>query len=186
MGRAKRAAFVAALVIAGAAGSARAQDTAETSTDAEEAEAADAEVRADGDREYEGVVPGESARPPGAPWRSRRWTPVYWIGFQPAEGRLFVQLGRELDYQQRVTDAGELIVFLPKARLANQNAARPLVTRYFDTAVAQVDARRVPRRRGRAAGVELRVSFKDEGAAAEAAASLRREDDGYHYLYLSF
>lgn len=149
------------------------------------------------DDAYEGVVPGETeGRPPGAPWRSKRWAPVFWIGFQPQEdgaSRVFVQLGREVEPEQWIdAEAGQLVVFLPRARLANANAARPLVTRFFDSALAQVEARRVTRRRARGdrpahpAGVEIRISFVDPADRGKAAARVTREEDGFAYLYLDF
>jgi hypothetical protein len=139
--------------------------------------------------DYGGVTPGEStSRKPRRPNR------VTWVGFQVKDdgtSTLFVQLTSEVPFTQEVA-GGKLIVRLEGARYSNRNARRRLDTRFFETALQQVTSRAVSKRRARGdqparpAGVELTISFKNPEDAREARAELRQEQDGYHYLYLSF
>ncbi|HWN67316.1 MAG TPA: hypothetical protein VNM90_06725 [Haliangium sp.] len=138
---------------------------------------------------YGGVTPGE-----GTPRKPRRPNRLTWLGFQVKDdgtATLFVQLTSEVPFTQEVT-GNKLLVRLEGARFANRNARRRLDTRFFETALQQVTSRAVPKRRARgdqparAAGVELTVAFKNPEDAREASAEIRQEQDGYHYLYLSF
>ena len=152
---------------------------------AQEAEESAAEEGAPAAESYAGVVPGEAELSPGAA-RSGRRPAISWIGFQPKGGgaaRVFVQLSGETDYDQRI-EANTLRVWVPGAEIANKNARRPLVTRFFSTAVASVDARET-RRRG-ARGVELTIRFVAPEDAASADASIAAEKDSFTYLYLDF
>ena len=126
--------------------------------------------------------------------RSRRKNRVTWVGFQPQDNgtsRVFVQLTSDVGYTQRVENS-TLIVSLEGARFGSRNAQRFLDTRFFDTAVARVDARRARRGKGKrrrraARGIELTVQFKNPADAAEASASMaKNEADGYTYLFLDF
>ena len=145
--------------------------------------------------EYGGVKPGTTTIvPPGAPWKRSKWAPMFWVGFQPRDGggsRVFIQLGREVEYDQRI-EKGELVVTLDRTRFANRNAGRPIITRFFEGAVSQVAPRRVRRRKGpsgtpgRRGGVEIRVQFKNPADLGQASATLSREQDGFVYLYLDF
>lgn len=146
---------------------------------------------------YGGVQPGkpipkayENKRP--VKNRARRKNRVTWVGFQPRDNgaaRVFVQLTSEIAYTQRV-EGDTLVVTLERARFGSSNARRFLDTRFFDTALARVDADRARRRgkRGRRArGVEVRVKFKNPADAAQASASMTtNEADGYTYLFLDF
>jgi hypothetical protein len=143
-----------------------------------------ATARKEGD--YAGVVPGRGLERSRAS-RARGGAPtVRWIGFQVKDGapRVFVQLDAEPTIEQRVEGA-ELIVTIAGARLGARNHKRPLDTRFFDTAVESIFARRAPAARGRrGAAVEIRVRLKDAGRTA--AARTERGQDGFHYLYLDF
>jgi hypothetical protein len=138
---------------------------------------------------YGGVTPGE-----GTPRKPRRPNRLTWVGFQIKDdgtSALFVQLTSEVPFTQEVA-GGKLVVRLEGARYANRNARRRLDTRFFETALQQVTSRAVSKRRARGdqpvrpAGVELTIAFKNPEDAREARAEVRQEQDGYHYLYLSF
>lgn len=145
---------------------------------------------------YGGVQPGKPV--PGVyknkrpiKNRARRKNRVTWVGFQPRENgraRVFVQLTSDVGYTQRV-EGDTLIVGLEGARFGSRNARRFLDTRFFDTALARVDADRARRRKGRrrARGVEIRIKFKNPADAAQASASMAtNQADGYTYLFLDF
>lgn len=144
--------------------------------------------------EYGGVRPGASdgddeqaRRERARRCRGRSGTGLTWIGFVPRDGgsRVFVQLCGEVSYTQEVAGSS-LVVTLEGARHATGNARRPLDTRFFEGVVARIASRPTPRARGRRAGVQLSISFKDVADAQQAAASMRAEQDGYTYLYLDF
>jgi hypothetical protein len=151
--------------------------------------------------EYGGVTPGviypyadEDAKK-----RFRRPSPkhknaLYWIGFQAREGgasRVFAQLAREVEYDQRVEN-NVLLVDVFGVRHRSRNTLRRIETRFFDTAIKEIRGKRVRKRRARKdrpaqkAGVRIAISFKNPVDAAQATASVSREEDGYYYLYLDF
>jgi hypothetical protein len=137
--------------------------------------------------EYGGVQPGVESgakngeRKPAA--RPRRKNIITWVGFQPqADGgsRVFLQLTSEVPFTQSIS-RGRLVIRLRGARLGNSNATRFLDTRFFDTALARVDADR--RRRG----VEVVIEFKSPADLAEGSASMTTSQvDGYTYLFIEF
>jgi hypothetical protein len=141
--------------------------------------------------EYGGVTPGviypyadegyKHRRMWKAPARMPRNT-IFWVGFQPKEdrsARVFLQTSEPMQYSQ-VLRGGTLVVHVAGARLANANARRRIDSRFFDTAVAGIDAGR-----GKG-GVEVRITFKKAAEAREARAAVTKEADGYNYLYLDF
>jgi hypothetical protein len=143
---------------------------------------------------YGGVTPGkpvakvyEKKRP--VKNRSKRKNRVTWVGFQPSgdgSSRVFIQLTSQVPYTQRV-EGDTLIVNLESARFGSNNAQRFLDTRFFDTALARVDADRARKGRRRARGVDVRIKFKNPAGAAQASASMSQNDaDGYTYLFLDF
>jgi hypothetical protein len=138
---------------------------------------------------YGGVVPGKSTV-----GKSRGRKTVHWVGFQRREdggARIFVQLGTGVDYTQWL-EGKVLFVLLNGARIANANARRPLDTRFFETAVASVRARRVSARKAKGsrpahrAGVLLEIRFRNAADASEASAIMNSSSDGYTYLNLDF
>jgi hypothetical protein len=145
-----------------------------------------------GEARYGGVTPGQAqAAPPPA---RGAWSNLTWLGFLPeADGRtrLFAQLGREVHVEQAIV-GGELWVMLERVRPGSRNATRPLDVRFFDTDLEEVSARRISRRPARGDrpaqpdGLKIIVRFRDDAQARQAVASMVREDDGYHYLYLDF
>ena len=141
--------------------------------------------------EYQGVKPGESEAKP----KSSRRPTVTWVGFQArADGtsRVFMQLNREVEYEQTLDDKGALHVTVVGARFGSRNARRRIDTTFFDSAMASMSSRRARRsraRKGRAAqkaGLRFSVRFKTPADAQQAQISLQKESDGYHYLYLDF
>lgn len=174
------AATAAAFALCGLGHDAAAQDRLRTSAQA---------PQPNKEGEYGGVTPGKSTIK-----GKKRKNQVSWIGFQPlADGstRIFVQLSNELGYSQEIRK-GALIVTLEGARYRNRNARRRLDTRFFKTGLRQVTSRRVGKRRARgdrparAAGIEVRIQFKDPSQARTARADIVSEKDGYHYLFLDF
>ncbi len=151
--------------------------------------------------EYGGVTPGviypyadqdqekRVKRPP-----PKYKNALYWIGFQPREGgssRVFVQLGREVEYEQRV-EGNVLLVTVVGVKNRSRNTLRRIDTHYFDTAIKEIRAKRVHKRRAhkdrpaQKAGVVLAITFKNPVDASQAQASLTKEEDGYYYLFLDF
>ncbi len=155
-----------------------------------------AEPPAHAEGEYGGVIPGKDkvTVASGKPGKRRRPSKptVMWIGFQSlgaGSARVFLQLSDSADYKQSVS-GDELIVTLTGFRLDRSNDTRPLDTRFFETAVSRVAAKRVAATgRGKkrtAAGVEVRIQFKDAKSARSGDARLEKAADGFHYLYLDF
>lgn len=151
--------------------------------------------------EYGGVTPGviypyaddaqakRFKRPPPT-----KTNVLYWIGFQPREGggaRVFVQLAREVEYDQRVRN-NVLLVDIIGVHNRTRNTLRRIDTHFFDTAIKEIRAKRVRKRRAhkdepaQKAGVRLAISFKNPADAGQARASVSKEEDGYYYLYLDF
>jgi hypothetical protein len=146
--------------------------------------------------DYGGVSPDharnpEDGKPAGRsgrkPARASSRLLVTWVGFQAREGgaaRVFVRLSAEAAYDQKlVGDA--LVVFVTGARLGQRNHGRFIDTSFFDTAVARIEGKNVPARRGAKAGVALTVHFK-KGAAKLAEVKEESGADGHRYLFLDF
>jgi len=141
--------------------------------------------------EYQGVKPGASEFKP----KKSKVPTLTWVGFLPrADGssRVFVQLNREVDYDQALDDKGVLHVTLAGARFGSRNARRRLDTSYFDTPLSVMTSGQVRKARarkgrpGHRAGIEFRFQFKTPADAQQAQISMQKEADGYHYLYLDF
>lgn len=167
---------------------ARAQE-ADAPDDLDEPEAPPPPAQVNQPGEYSGVKPGDS--PYKGPARKNI---LSWIGFQSSEGagsRLFIQLSNEVPYSQKL-EGKTLVVRLDGVRYRNRNVSRRLDMRFFDTSLRELKSKRVSRRRAtktrpaQAAGIELRITFKDPSDAQLAEASMRQEKDGYTYLYLDF
>jgi hypothetical protein len=72
-----------------------------------------------------------------------------------------------------------LVVDLKLTRLG-QNTWRPIDTRFFDTPIARITAKKARK------GIEVRIAFKDPKDAKEGALRTATEADGYYYAYLDF
>jgi len=140
--------------------------------------------RREGD--YGGVKPG--AAPTGDGRRSAKQVPrkgaLSWIGFEPKGGGadVFLQSAGAFEVAQRV-EAGVLVVRLSGLSQLGHNTWRFIDTRFFETPIAQIVAKRTG---GRGAGIEVRIRFKRTSDAREAAIRTATEADGLYYAYLTF
>lgn len=144
--------------------------------------------------EYGGVRPG-GAGDNDASRRSKslRKGMLSWIGFDAKDGGgdVFLQSPAEFELTQRVEN-GTLIVSLGGVSQLGQNTWRFIDTRFFDSPIARIVARRVSARRGtkasppRSAGIEVRIDFKTKADAREATVRNSTDADGMYYAYLSF
>ena len=127
--------------------------------------------------DYGGVSPGE--KPDGKRKRVSKGT-LSWIGFEAKDGgaQLFFQSVAPFELRQRVTGK-TLIATLTLTKLGT-NTWRRIDTRYFDTPLAGVVAKRVRR------GIEVRITFKNAKDAREGSVRTATEADGMYYAYLSF
>lgn len=140
--------------------------------------------------EYGGVRPGQSPRAhEGRNVKPPKPGTLAWIGFQG--GTVFLQIGAEVGYSQRV-DGKQLVVHLTGIKRLGRQVRRALDTRFFDTPISRVVVKKVKKRKARkgsparAAGVEVRISYKDPATVAEASIRSAVEADGLFYLYLDF
>ena len=139
--------------------------------------------------QYGGVVPGQPRRAE-PPHKSPRPPPkgtLAWVGFEANGGgsQLFLQSAGPFELSQHV-EGGVLVVHLTGLSRLGQNTWRPIDTRFFDTPVARVTARRVGAGKGHGAGIEVRVAFKNAKDAKEAGYRSATEADGLYYAYLTF
>ena len=144
---------------------------------------ADTAPKQEGD--YGGVVPGEADNKPGGkPGKGKRAAKgtLSWIGFEAKDGgsQLFLQSVAPFEVVSQRVAGNTLIVTLSLTKLGT-NTWRPIDTRYFDTPLSRVVAKR-----GKGKRIELRVDFKDPKDAREGALRTATEPDGMFYAYLSF
>lgn len=138
--------------------------------------------------DYGGVVPGQSHKDEGK-GKHRHHTPrkgeLSWIGFQARDGaaHVFLQSVAPFDVTQHV-EHGTLIVKLAGLDKLGQNTWRPIDTRYFDTPLERIVARKIGGAHGR--GIELQITFKHPSDAAQAQLRSATEADGYYYSYLTW
>jgi len=146
--------------------------------------------------EYGGVNPGATAAGDAAaePAKTRKRAPagtLTWLGFEARDGgaQVFFQSVAPFEVSQRVEDA-TLVVHLGLSRLAT-NTGRPVDTRFFDNPLARIAAKKVRAERAkgraaRAAGIEVRIAFKQASDAQEGQVRSETGPDGMHYVYLTF
>lgn len=147
-------------------------------------------VATHGEGDYGGVAPDH----PGKADKQKKSLPgtLSWIGFEAKDGgaEIFLQSVAAFELSQHV-DGNTLVIDTPLSRLG-QNTWRDVDTRYFDSPIAHVIARRVGAARAsklapaHGAGIEVRVVFKNAKDAHEAAVRSATEADGMYYAYLSF
>ena len=136
---------------------------------------------AEGD--YGGVQPGQPKKPV-EPAKQAKKPPkgtLSWIGFETKDGgsQVFLQSVAPFQVAQHV-DKGTLVVDLSGVTRLGQNTWRPIDTRFFDTSLSRI----VARKKGR--GIELRITFKNAKDAGQASVRTATEADGMYYAYLSF
>jgi hypothetical protein len=149
--------------------------------------------------EYGGVAPGEGQQQPpqpsAKPARPKRPPPkgtLTWIGFEAKNGgaQVFFQSMGPFEVTQHMEGA-VLVVHLSLTRLG-QNTWRLVDTRFFDNPLAGIVARGVGARRGskkaqaRAAGIDVRIAFKNPKDARAGTLKTQTEADGMYYAYLDF
>ena len=127
--------------------------------------------------EYGGVEPG---RKPEKPRKRPAKGTLRWIGCDPKNGpsEIFFQSVAPFEVSQHV-DKSVLVVDTNLTRLG-QNTWRPIDTRFFDTPIARITAKKGHR------GVEIRIAFKNAKDATQAALRTATEADGFYYAYLDF
>jgi len=133
--------------------------------------------------EYGGVQPGQPKKP--EPNKKPKKPPpkgtLSWIGFESKDGGsdVFFQSVAPFDVSQKLEN-GTLVVTLNGLTKLGHNTWRPIDTRFFDTSVARVTARK------KGKGIEVRVAFKNPKDAAQGSVRTATEADGRYYVYLSF
>jgi hypothetical protein len=133
--------------------------------------------------EYGGVQPGEAKRP-AAPKKSKKTVrkgTLSWIGFETKNGssEVFFQSVAPFEVNQRV-DKGAVIVTLAGLSKLGHNTWRPIDTRFFDTPIARIAAKKQRK------GLEVRIAFKAGSAPAQGSVRTATEADGMYYAYVSF
>jgi hypothetical protein len=137
--------------------------------------------------DYGGVVPGTKHAPP-KPAKVKGM--LSWIGFEHKEGgaEVFLQSIAPFEVAQHVEN-GVLVVNLSGLNRLGQNTWRPIDARYFETPIARISARKVGATRGKnghAAGIEVRITFKNTKDAKEGQLRTATEPDGCFYAYLTW
>lgn len=152
-------------------------------------------VKKEGD--YGGVKPGaapDTAPSSGKPRRPPARRSLLWVGFTPkgdGASELFFQAVDPFTVSQRL-EGQTLVVTLEGLKGQARNTRRPLDTRFFETSLARVTARKVSARRARkgvaarAAGIEVRIAFKDAKDAREGMLRTDTGADKMFYAYLGF
>jgi hypothetical protein len=145
------------------------------------APAAPSGPNAEGD--YGGVQPGQPRKPdPGK--KAKKPPPkgtLSWVGFEAKEGAadVFLQAPAPFEVNQRV-EGGTLVVTLSGVSKLGPNTWRPIDTRFFDTPLARITAKK------KGKGIELRIVFKHAKDAVQGSVRTATEADGMYYAYLSF
>jgi hypothetical protein len=133
--------------------------------------------------EYGGVQPGQAKKP--EPTKKAKKPPpkgtLSWIGFEAKDGgsQVFFQSVAPFQVTQRVENGTVVVTLSGLARLGH-NTWRPIDTRFFDTPIARVTAKK----KGRA--IEVRIAFKNAKDAAPGSVRTATEADGMFYAYLTF
>jgi len=136
---------------------------------------------AEGD--YGGVQPGEAKKP--EPSKKPKKPPpkgtLSWIGFETKDGgsQVFFQSVAAFQVSQKVEN-GSVVVTLSGLSKLGHNTWRPIDTRFFDTPLARVTAKK------KGKNIEVRVAFKNAKDAAQGSVRTSTEADGMYYAYLTF
>ncbi len=141
--------------------------------------------------DYGGVQPGVPHRTEGhKAKRPPAKGTLSWIGFEEKAGgaEIFLQSVAPFEVAQHV-DRGTLVVDLRGLDKLGHNTWRQVDTRFFDTPIARIVARRIGAARGKHAHrpeIEVRITFKNPKDAHEGALRGANGPDGMYYQYLSF
>ena len=132
--------------------------------------------------EYGGVQPGEAKKPEAG--KKKKAPPkgtLSWLGFETKAGssEVFFQSVAPFQVSQRV-DKGTVVVTLSGLTRLGRNTWRPIDTRFFDTPIARVTAKK------KGKSIEVRVAFKNAKDAAQGTVRTATEADGMYYAYVSF
>lgn len=132
--------------------------------------------------EYGGVQPGEAKKP--APKKAKKPPPkgtLSWIGFETKNGgsEVFFQSVAAFEVNQRVEN-GAVVVTLSGLSKLGRNTWRPIDTRFFDTPLSRITARK------KGKGIEVRIAFKNAKQAAQGSVRTATEADGMYYAYVTF
>lgn len=145
-----------------------------------------------GEGEYGGVTPGELPRADHGkkPKRLPAKGTLAWVGFEAKSGgaEVFLQSVAPFEVSQHI-EGSTLVVDLGGLDKLGQNTWRDVDTRFFDTPLARITAKRVGLARGKnphPAEVEVRITFKDPKQAQQGQVRAATEADGMYYQYLSF
>jgi hypothetical protein len=145
-----------------------------------------------GEGEYGGVKPGVLPRADHGkrPRRPAAKGTLTWIGFEAKDGGadVFLQSVAAFEVSQHL-EGTTLIVDLGGLDKLGQNTWRDVDTRFFETPLARITARRVGAARGahpHPSEVEVRVTFKNPKDAQPAQLRAASEADGMYYQYLTF
>lgn len=131
---------------------------------------------------YSGVQPGEVKPPePGKKRKAPRKGTLSWIGFETKSGTsdVFFQSAAPFQISQRVENGAVIVKLTGLSRLGH-NTWRPIDTRYFDTPISRITAKK----KGKA--IEVRIAFKNAKEAAPGTVRTATEADGLFYAYVSF
>jgi len=145
--------------------------------------------------EYGGVSPDHPSKPDPNTKPTKKPSPgtLSWIGFEAKDGsaEVFFQSIAPFELAQHVEN-GALVVELTGVNRLGQNTWRPIDTHFFENPLSRIAARRVGAARAtkagpaHAAGIEVKIAFKNATDAKEGATRTATEADGYYYAYLSF
>lgn len=145
-----------------------------------------------GEGEYGGVKPGVLPRADNGrkPKRLPAKGTLAWVGFEAKSGgaEVFLQSVAPFEVNQHV-EGSTLVVDLGGLDKLGQNTWRDVDTRFFETPLARITAKRVGAARGKnphPAEVEVRITFKNPKAAQQGQLRAATEADGMYYQYLSF
>ena len=131
--------------------------------------------------DYGGVQPGQGKKPEAKKKKPPPKGTLSWLGFETKNGGsdVFFQSVAPFQVSQRI-DGGAVVVTLSGLTRLGHNTWRPIDTRFFETSIARV----VAKKKGK--NIEARITFKNPKDAAQGSVKTSTEADGFYYAYLSF
>jgi hypothetical protein len=133
--------------------------------------------------EYGGVQPGQGKKPETGK-KAKKPPPkgtLSWIGFEVKGGGsdVFLQSPAPFEITQQV-DKGAVVVTLTGVSRLGANTWRPIDTRFFDTTLSRISARK------KGKSIEVRIAFKNAKDAAHGSVRTATDADGLYYGHLGF